>query len=140
MATTVRATYSGGVLKPTAPLDLREGEQVTLSIESAEPATEGHESLLEMFDRLRNSVTPARRHADLAATTSQPTDAGREQEALPVRIPEGIRLMRTLFADRAAVGLRPSGLTRIAVVSEASQKLSLTAATLRLPLSITSPQ
>ena len=56
MATTVRATYSGGVLKPVAPLDLREGEQVTLSIESGEPANEAHESLLEMFDRLRNSV------------------------------------------------------------------------------------
>ncbi len=58
MATIVRATYSGGVLKPTAPLDLSEGEQVTLSIESAEPATEGHESLLEMFERLRNSTPP----------------------------------------------------------------------------------
>ncbi len=62
MTTTVRATYANGVLTPVEPLDLDEGEQVTVSIEDA-PLSDGassgeacSESLLQMFDRLRMSV------------------------------------------------------------------------------------
>ena len=62
MTTTVKATYSNGVLTPLEPLDLEEGEQVTVSIEDAPPSGEARgESLLEMFDRLGRSVP-----ADLA--------------------------------------------------------------------------
>ncbi len=65
---TVRAKYENGVLTPLEPLDLEEGEEVMVSVEDApvevaeaEPAakgTEGGESILEMFERLRNSVPP----------------------------------------------------------------------------------
>ena len=53
----VKARYANGVLTPLEPLDLEEGEEVTLSIDGA-TAGEQHESLLEMFDRLRDSVPP----------------------------------------------------------------------------------
>lgn len=57
MTTTVKATYANGVLTPSEPLDLEEGEQVTVSIEEAPPSGEAHgESLPEMFDRLGRSV------------------------------------------------------------------------------------
>ena len=56
MTTTVRATYANGVLTPAEPLDLEEGEEVTVSIEAGQVAGAAHESLVEMFDRLRNSV------------------------------------------------------------------------------------
>ena len=64
MTTTVRATYANGVLTPHEPLDLEEGQQVTISIEDVPvsvgaPLGEAHgESLLEMFERLRKSVPP----------------------------------------------------------------------------------
>lgn len=59
MTTTVKATYANGVLTPLEPLDLEEGDQVTVSIEGGPAAGEtGGESLLEMFDRLRKSVPP----------------------------------------------------------------------------------
>lgn len=48
-----RARYSNGVLTPLEPLDLEEGVVVTLTITEVK-----HESLLEMFDRLRDSVPP----------------------------------------------------------------------------------
>ena len=53
----VKARYANGVLTPLEPLDLAEGAEVTLSIDGA-TAGEQHESLLEMFDRLRDSVPP----------------------------------------------------------------------------------
>lgn len=60
MTTTVKATYTNGVLAPLEPLDLKEGEQVTVSIEAPpDGAAAGEargESLVEMFDRLRKSV------------------------------------------------------------------------------------
>lgn len=57
MIANVRVRYSNGVLTPLEPLDLEEGKEVTVSIDEA-PAAEPHESLLEMFDRLRRSVPP----------------------------------------------------------------------------------
>ena len=64
MTRTVRATYANGVLTPQEPLDIEEGTQVMVSIEDVPvsdgaPSGEPHsESLLEMFDRLRESVPP----------------------------------------------------------------------------------
>ena len=64
----VRAKYENGVLTPLEPLDLEEGAEVMVSVEDApvetpeaKPAakgTDGSESILEMFERLRNSVPP----------------------------------------------------------------------------------
>ena len=64
MTTTVRAAYANGVLTPQEPLDLEEGQQVTVSIEDvpmsvgARPGEAHAESLLEMFERVRKSVPP----------------------------------------------------------------------------------
>ena len=61
---TVRARYENGVLTPLEPLDLEEGAEVSVSVESApmgaseETPAEGKESIPEMFERLRNSVPP----------------------------------------------------------------------------------
>ena len=61
---TLRAKYENGVLTPLEPLYLEEGAEVVVSVEAtpleppSEPPTEGHESILEMFERLRNSVPP----------------------------------------------------------------------------------
>ena len=74
MTTTVKATYANGVLTPSEPLDLEEGEQVTVSIEEAPAAGEARgESLLDMFDRLRRSV-PADTWDDL------PTDLAKNKK------------------------------------------------------------
>ena len=55
---TVRARYENGVLTPLEPLDLEEGKEVVVSIEDAPRQANGKESILEMFERLRNSVPP----------------------------------------------------------------------------------
>ena len=55
---TVRARYENGVLTPLEPLDLEEGTEVVVSIQDATPQAKGKESILEMFERLRNSVPP----------------------------------------------------------------------------------
>ena len=57
----VRAKYENGVLTPLEPLELEEGAEVMVSVESAtSPAggTEGGASILELFQRLRESVPP----------------------------------------------------------------------------------
>ena len=58
MIATVKARYADGVLTPLEPLDLDEGEEVTLSIEGSHAPGGTPESLAEMFDRLRESVPP----------------------------------------------------------------------------------
>lgn len=58
MVASVKARYAGGVLTPLEPLDLEEGEEVRLSIEGSQPSGTPRESLVEMFDRLRESVPP----------------------------------------------------------------------------------
>ena len=58
MIASVKARYAGGVLTPLEPLDLEEGEEVRLSIEGSQPSGAPGESLVEMFDRLRESVPP----------------------------------------------------------------------------------
>ena len=54
----VKARYENGVLTPLEPLDLEEGAEVTVSVEEAPPQANGKETILEMFDRLRESVPP----------------------------------------------------------------------------------
>jgi len=58
MIANVKARYSNGVLTPLEPLDLEEGKEVVVSIEDATPRANGEETILEMFERLRNSVPP----------------------------------------------------------------------------------
>ena len=58
MKANVKARYANGVLTPLEPLDLEEGREVVVSIEDATPQANGKESILEMFERLRNSVPP----------------------------------------------------------------------------------
>lgn len=58
MVAGVKAKYADGVLTPLEPLDLQEGEEVRLSIEGSQPSGTPQESLVEMFDRLRESVPP----------------------------------------------------------------------------------
>ena len=55
MTTTVKATYANGVLTPLEPLDLEEGEQVTVAIE-ARPPSEGATSVLELIDELHEAA------------------------------------------------------------------------------------
>ena len=58
MIANVKARYANGVLTPLEPLHLEEGKEVLVSIEDATPQANGKESILEMFERLRNSVPP----------------------------------------------------------------------------------
>ena len=58
MIASVKARYSNGALVPLEPLDLEEGKEVVVSVEDATPQANGKESILEMFERLRNSVPP----------------------------------------------------------------------------------
>ena len=58
MIANVKARYSKGVLTPLEPLDLEEGKEVVVSIEKPNPQAKGGETILEMFERLRNSVPP----------------------------------------------------------------------------------
>ncbi len=58
MIANVKARYSKGVLTPLEPLDLEEGKEVVVSIEEPSPQAKDGETILEMFERLRNSVPP----------------------------------------------------------------------------------
>ena len=58
MIASVKARYSNGALVPLEPLDLEEGKEVVVSVEDATRQANGKESILEMFERLRNSVPP----------------------------------------------------------------------------------
>ena len=58
MIANVKARYSNGALVPLEPLDLEEGDEVTVSIDETPQPTPTGESILEMFERLRKSVPP----------------------------------------------------------------------------------
>ncbi len=78
MRAIVRARFADGVLTPLEPLHLDEGAEVTLTVDgeaaasdgaasdgaaaavsdSASPQTNAGESILEMFERIRNSAPP----------------------------------------------------------------------------------
>ena len=58
MIANVKARYVNGVLTPLEPLDLEEGKEVVVSIEDSPSSGKHRESILQMFERLRNSVPP----------------------------------------------------------------------------------
>ena len=63
---TVRAKYENGVLTPLEPLELEEGAEVTVSVESAPVETPedkptaraGLAGIVEMIDKMRESYPP----------------------------------------------------------------------------------
>ena len=57
MIARVRARYANGVLTPLEPLDIEEGAEVRVSVED-NPPKRGTEFVLEMFDRVRDSIPP----------------------------------------------------------------------------------
>ena len=56
MTTTVKATYANGVLTPQEPLDLEEGEQVTVSIEDAQQSGGGLATVVQAVKALHRSI------------------------------------------------------------------------------------
>ena len=58
MTASVKARCANGVLTPLELLHLEEGKEVVVSIEDAPPRANGKESILEMFERLSESVPP----------------------------------------------------------------------------------
>ena len=58
MIANVKARYANGVLTPLEPLDLEEGAEVVVLVEAALAPAEKEESILDMFERIRNSVPP----------------------------------------------------------------------------------
>ena len=58
MIASVKAKYSNGALVPMEPLDLEEGREVMVSVEEAPQSAPTGESILDMFERLRESVPP----------------------------------------------------------------------------------
>ena len=58
MISNVKARFSNGTLVPLEPLDLEEGREVLVSIEETPEPTLTGESIVSMFERLRNSFPP----------------------------------------------------------------------------------
>lgn len=58
MIAKVKARYADGVLTPLEPLDLEEGEEVTLSVEPKHAPKGGLFDIVEMVDNLRESYPP----------------------------------------------------------------------------------
>ena len=56
MTITVKAKYANGQLTPLEPLDLEEGSEVVVSVEPQLSPERKEESLLDMFDRIQQSV------------------------------------------------------------------------------------
>lgn len=56
MTTTVKATYANGVLTPLEPLDLEEGEQVTVSIEDSSAVGGGLAAIAKRVKELHESM------------------------------------------------------------------------------------
>ena len=73
MTTTVKATYSNGVLTPLEPLDLKEGEQVTVSIEDSPAVGGGLVAIAKRVKKLHNSIPQD-------AGDSLPTDLARNKK------------------------------------------------------------
>ena len=73
MTTTVKATYANGVLTPLEPLDLEEGEQVTVSIEEASAVGGGLAAIAKRVKRLHKSMPQE-------AGDSLPTDLVRNKK------------------------------------------------------------
>lgn len=54
----VRAKYENGVLTPLEPLDLEEGAEVMVLVESAPVAKQGLAAIVEMIDKMRETYPP----------------------------------------------------------------------------------
>ena len=73
MAASVRVRYANGVLTPLEPLDLEEGDEVTVSIEGAPPSGGGLAAIARRVKELHES-TPADAWDDL------PTDLAKNKK------------------------------------------------------------
>lgn len=73
MTTTVKATYANGVLTPSEPLDLEEGEQVTVSIEEGQGVGGGLAAIAKRVAELHKSMPQD-------ALDSLPTDLARNKK------------------------------------------------------------
>ena len=73
MTTTVKATYANGVLTPLEPLDLEEGEQVTVSIEEVPAVGGGLAAIAKRIRKLHKSMPQD-------AGDSLPTDLARNKK------------------------------------------------------------
>ena len=58
MTARVRARYANGVLTPLEPLDLEEGDEVTVSIEGAPPSGGGLAAIARKVKELQESMPP----------------------------------------------------------------------------------
>ena len=58
MIANVKAKDENGVLIPLEPLDIEEGMEVIVSIKDVPPGDKEVESILDMFERLRESIPP----------------------------------------------------------------------------------
>ena len=72
MTTTVKSTYTNGVLTPLEPLDFEEGEQVTVSIEEAPVVGGGLAAIAKRVKKLHRSMPQD-------AGDSLPTDLARNK-------------------------------------------------------------
>jgi len=73
VTTTVKATYANGVLTPSEPLDLEEGEQVTVSIEEGLAVGSGLAGIAKRVEELHKSMPQD-------AWDSLPTDLARNKK------------------------------------------------------------
>ena len=92
MIAKARARFSGGALHLLEPLDLVEGQEVVVSVEGASTETKASESILEMFERLRNSVPPD-------TWDGLPADLVRNKKHYLYGPSEGRGMKGALFAD-----------------------------------------
>ncbi|MYA52736.1 MAG: DUF104 domain-containing protein [Gammaproteobacteria bacterium] len=56
MTATVKATYANGVFTPSEPVDIEEGEEVTLSIEGATSRKRGLAGVVEAVQELQRTI------------------------------------------------------------------------------------
>ena len=73
MTASVKARYANGVLTPLEPLDLEEGDEVTVSIEGASPSTGGLAAIARRVKAFHES-------APLDARDDLPTDLARNKK------------------------------------------------------------
>ena len=82
MATTVRAAYANGVLTPLDPLELEEGELVTVSIEEAPTVGGGLAAIARRVKALHESMPQD-------ASDSLPTDLAKNKKRYLYGYPKG---------------------------------------------------
>ena len=91
MTITVQAVYSGGVLRPSQPLALEEGETVQVTVASTKPIAQS-QSDDDIAQRLKTAKSIAEW---VAATKLLPSDDG------------GCDILRALNENRILAGERP---------------------------------